>query len=143
MRVRRAILAVMLVALAVPSAALGAGKIFVQPGIDPVPPVVRPHEFLLSGDGTLAISALKWKTYGGPAAEATGRGYTRGCTPDCAQGKVYRPQARVRLSNIRRCEGKLLYTKLEYAFTGALPHGFLRHGTFDLRPVAENGKPLC
>ncbi len=89
-----------------------AAQIFVEPSINPGPPKVRPHEFLLSGDGTFSLYGLKWGSYGGAVATATGRGYTRGCTPDCAQGKVYRPKATVRLSQVKTCEGKSFYTRL-------------------------------
>ncbi|HTR76146.1 MAG TPA: hypothetical protein VMH33_12905 [Solirubrobacterales bacterium] len=143
MRSRLSLLVVVLLALAVPAAAIAAEKVYVESGIYPAPPKVRPHEFLLSGDGTLAIYGVRYQSYGGAVAEATGRGYVRGCTPDCAQGKVYRPQAKIRLSKITRCEGKQLYTKLEYTFQGTLPKGYLRHQVFDLRPIGENGKPLC
>jgi hypothetical protein len=142
-------LAVLVVAL-VPGAVAGAaegtgsgGKVYVEASINPEPPKVRPHEILLSEDGTFSLYGLKWTSYGGATATATGSGYTRGCTPDCAQGKVYRPRATVRLSQVKTCEGKSLYTRLKYSLVGPIPKGFLRNGTYDLTPLSEQGKPLC
>ena len=119
------------------------GKILVEPSINTSPPKLRPHEFLLAEDGTFSLYGLKWGSYGGAVATATGRGYTRGCTPDCAQGKVYRPTATVRLSQVKTCEGRSLYTRLKYSLVGPIPEGFRRQGTYDLTPLGENGKPVC
>jgi hypothetical protein len=119
------------------------GKVFVEPYLNQGPAQMRPHEILLSEDGTLSLYAIHYESYGGAVATATGRGYTRGCTPDCAQGKVQRPQATIRLSQVTRCEGKLIYARLQYSLKGPIPSGFKRRATFDLRPVDQHGKPLC
>jgi hypothetical protein len=139
-----------LVAVLVPGAAAVAaeaagsgGKVYVEASINPEPPKVRPHEILLSEDGTFSLYGLRWTSYGGATATAVGHGYTRGCTPDCAQGKVYRPQVAVRLSRVKTCEGKSLYTRLKYTLVGRIPKGFLRQGTYDLTPLNEQGKPVC
>lgn len=146
-----AVLAVAGAALLGGVGAVGAGavtptagqKVFVEPGIYPGPPKYRPHEFLLSGDGTFSLYAVHYESYGGPVATATGRGYVRGCTPNCAAGKVYRSQAKIKLSQVTKCEGKLIYAKLQYSLTGPVAKGFKRQGTYDMRPFGENGKPVC
>ena len=56
---------------------------------------------------------------------------------------MLRPRAKIRLSQVTRCEGKLIYARLRYSFTGAIPSGFKRTATFDLRPLDESGKPVC
>ena len=142
MRARLAILVVGLVALAVPAGA-AAARVFVKPSLNDVPLQVRPHRILLAEDGTLDLYAIHYESYGGSVATATGRGYTRGCVPDCAQGKVDRPRAKIRLSQVTRCEGKEVYARLEYTFSGPIPGGFERHATYDLRPIDETGKPVC
>lgn len=136
-------LAVMSLALLTPASAVAAQKVFVEPYLGQGPAQVRPHQILLSEDGTLSLYGIHYDTYGGATATATGRGYTRGCTPDCAQGQVRRPRATIRLSQLMQCEGKLIYARLEYSFSGPIPSGFERRSTFDLRPVGEAGKPVC
>jgi len=149
MRARLTLLVAALVMLVaalsgVAGAAEGGGqKIYVEASINPEPPVVRPHAILLSGDGTFSLYAIKYQSYGGPVATATGRAYVRGCTPNCAQGKVNRPRATIRLSQVKTCEGKLLYTRLKYSLTGTIPNGFKRQGSVDLTPFNEKGKPVC
>lgn len=130
-------------ALLVPAGAVAAEKVFVEPYLNQGPAQVRPHEILLAEDGTLSLYAIHYESYGGAVAKATGRGYTRGCTPDCAQGTVLRPQATIRLSQLIRCEGKLIYGRLRYTLTGPIPSGFKRRATYDLRPIDEHGKPVC
>jgi hypothetical protein len=139
----RAVVLVALVALALPGAALAAGPVFVKPSLNEVPPQVRPHKILLAEDGTLDLYAIHYESYGGPVAKASGRAYTRGCVPDCAQGKVERPRATIRFSKLTRCEGKMVYARLNYSLRGPIPNGFARHATYDLRPVDEAGKPVC
>jgi hypothetical protein len=141
-RARAAIL-VALVALAVPGTALAAGQVFIKPSLNEVPPQVRPHKILLAEDGTLDLYAIHYESYGGPVAKASGLAYTRGCVPDCAQGKVDRPRATIRFSKLTRCEGKMVYAQLQYSLQGAIPGGFERHATYDLRPLDEQGKPIC
>lgn len=145
-RLTAAVLLVLALAgLAGAAVAVGAsgGKVYVEPYLNDGPATVRPHEILLAEDGTLSLYGIHYESYGGAVAKATGRGYTRGCTPDCAQGKVYRPRATIRLSQVTKCEGKLIYARLRYSFTGPIPNGFKRSATFDLRPLDEHGKPLC
>lgn len=143
MRSRLTLLVVALSALALPASAVAAQRVFVESYLDQGPAQVRPHEILLAEDGTLSLYAIHYETYGGATATATGRGYTRGCTPDCAQGKVRRPRATIRLSQRIQCEGKLIYARLQYSLTGPIPSGFKRRATYDLRPLDEGGKPLC
>jgi hypothetical protein len=136
-------LVVTLAALAMPAAALSAQEVLVPPFLNYEQPKVRPHEILLSEDGTLVLYGIKYQSYGGPVAEATGRGYTRGCVPDCAQGKVYRPRAKIRLSRVTWCEARPIYARLRYSLKGPIPKGLKRHAIYDLRPVDEHGKPIC
>ncbi len=146
MRARLIVLVVALVALAVLPASAGAaagGKVFVKTSIDTNTLKVRPHQILLSGDGTLGLLAIKYESYGGPVAKATATAYTRGCTPKCAEGKVLRPRATVRFSDLVECEGKMVYGKLSYVLHGPIPSGFERRAVDDIRPIDERGKPIC
>jgi hypothetical protein len=123
--------------------AAAAQRVFVKASIDSNELKVRPHAVLLSGDGTLALYGIHYETYGGVVAKASGRAYTRGCTPDCAEGKVRRPGATIRFSDLLKCEGKLVYGELEYRLHGPLLKGYERRERFDLRPLDETGKPVC
>jgi hypothetical protein len=130
-------LALLAIAVTCASTAIGAApkKVYVEGDIVNQELVYRPHAIGLSADGTFALTAIKYTSYGGPTATATGRAYLRGCTPDCAQGKVYRPAAALRLEKQVQCGGKTIYSKLRYSLSGPLPAGFRRQGTELLRPV--------
>jgi hypothetical protein len=143
MRPRLSLLVAALLVLALPASAMAAQKVFVAPYLNQGPAQVRPHEVLLTEDGTLSLYAIHYESYGGAVATAAGRGYTRGCVPDCAQGKVLRPRAKIRFSQVTRCEGKLVYARLQYSLMGPIPSGFKRRATYDLRPLDEHGKPVC
>ena len=138
-----ALTALVLPAIAVTcvAAAIGAApkKVYVEGDIVSQELVYRPHAIGLSGDGTFALTGIKYTSYGGPTATATGRAYVRGCTPNCAQGKVYRPRATLRLEKQAQCGGKTIYSKLRYSLSGPLPGGFRRQGTEPLRPVGPAG----
>jgi hypothetical protein len=133
-------LALLAIAATCAATAIGAApkKVYVEGDIVNQELVYRPHAIGLSADGTFALTAIKYTSYGGPTATATGRAYLRGCTPDCAQGKVYRPAATLRLEKQVQCGGKTIYSKLRYSLSGPLPAGFRRQGTELLRPVGPD-----
>lgn len=137
------VVAAMTVGAALVGSAEASQQVFVEPYLEQGPAEVRPHEILLTEDGTLGLTGIKYETYGGPTATGTGRGYTRGCTPNCAQGKVLRPSAEIKFSRRIQCQGQLIYAKLQYTFKGPIPSGIKRIATYDLRPIDERGKPLC
>jgi hypothetical protein len=122
---------------AAPSAA--PKKVYVEGDIVGQELVYRPHAIGLSADGTFALTGIKYASYGGAVATATGRAYVRGCTPDCALGKVFRPTAALRLESQVRCRGKTIYSELRYTLQGPLPAGFRRQGMELLRPVGPEG----
>jgi hypothetical protein len=129
---------------AMATGAVAARQVFVKASIDTNELKVRPHALLLSGDGTLSLYGIHYASYGGSVAKASGRAYTRGCTPNCAEGKVRRPRATIRFSDLVKCEGKLVYGTLSYVLRGPVLKGYRRRESFDLRPIDETtGKPLC
>jgi hypothetical protein len=125
--------------LAATALAAAPTKVYVEGDIVNQELVYRPHAIGLSADGTFALTGIKYESYGGPVAKATGRAYVRGCTPDCATGKAYRPAATLRLESQARCGDKTIYSKLVYRLQGPLPAGFRRQGTEALRPVGPEG----
>jgi hypothetical protein len=138
-----ALLALALLAVAVTSAASAIGaapkKIYVESDIVSQELVYRPHAIELAADGTFAMTGIKYSSYGGPVATATARAYVRGCTPNCAQGKVVRPAATLRFESQVNCGDKTIYSKLRYKLRGALPADFRRQGVLTLRPVGPEG----
>lgn len=112
-----------------------SARIFVVPTFGGTKRAVRPHRMDISGDGTFSLYALVWRTWGSSTAVAAGRAYDRGCTPDCAEGQVFRPRVKVRLSDPVRCEGALFYTRLFHRQYGRIPPGSTRRGTFAIRPT--------
>jgi hypothetical protein len=132
--------AVLVVVLGAACAATASGashKVYVERDIVNQQLAYRPHAIGLSGDGTFAMTGIRWQSYGGPTAKATARAYLRGCTPDCAQGRVFRPRATLRLSNVIGCRGVAIYSQLRYVLHGALPAGDRRRGSEPLRPLGE------
>lgn len=142
---RRALLTALALALLAGTCAAAAlaatqAKVYVESDIVGQELVYRPHAIGLAADGTFALTGLRYQSYGGPIATATGRAYVRGCTPNCAEGKAYRPAAKVRLESQIQCRGKTIYSKLHYSLRGTLPAGFRRQGTMPLRPVGPQGR---
>jgi len=137
---RLAIVAVLVAAIGVAFVTVASGaprKVYVERDIVSQQLAYRPHAIGLSADGTFAITGIRWQSYGGSAARAKARAYVRGCTPDCAQGRVYRPRATLSLSALVPCRGVTIYSQLRYVLYGPLPAGFHRSGTESLRPLGE------
>ena len=103
----------------------------------------RPHAIGLSGDGSFFVYGLHWTQYGQKTASATGRAQTRGCVPNCAQGREFKPRVHLRLSRVVECGGRYIFGRLEYALHGHIPTGFRRDGTLSLLPTSESGKATC
>lgn len=91
--------------------------------------VYRPHELGLSGDGTFSMSHIRWLTYGSAVARARARAYVRGCTPDCARGRVTRPKASLRFTNLIPCRGAHVYSRLHFVLHGPVPDGGRHRGS--------------
>ncbi len=103
----------------------------------------RPHQFVLSGDGSFGIAGVEWKSYGGRAAIATGRGFANDCEPNCAEGTFFHPRAKLRLSRVVDCNGVDVYARLSYQLFGFLPAGVHHRGSFAMRPRDESGGFEC
>jgi hypothetical protein len=138
---RRLAVALILSAVLAPAAvaAPASHKVYVERDIVSQELAYRPHAIGLSADGTFALTGLRWSGYGSSDALATGRAYVRGCTPNCAEGKVFRPTASVRLSDRIDCRGVIIYARLNYVLRGPLPSGFHRRGSEPMRPLGEEG----
>jgi hypothetical protein len=140
---RLAIVAAAIALLGVSSTACANGasnKIYVERDIVNQELAVRPHMIGLAADGTLAMTGIRWLSYGGPVAKAKARAYVRGCTPDCAQGHVFRPRTTLRFTNVTRCRGVRIHARIHWVPRGSLPERRRRRGTESLRPTGgEHG----
>ncbi len=83
----------------------------------------RPKAITLTcGDGNTALTKLRWSSFGGAAAQASGTFEMNTCTPNCAGGKVVRYPVAVKAGSIRKCKAGLrVYNKLSLKFTGRAP----------------------
>lgn len=83
----------------------------------------RPKGLTLTcGDGNTVLSKLRWSSFGGVSAQASGTFEMNTCTPNCAGGKVVRYPVTVKASSIRKCKAGLrVYNKLSLKFTGRPP----------------------
>lgn len=92
----------------------------------------RPHSIGIAADGTFAFFKIHWITYGSSVARAQARAYLRGCTPDCARGKVTRPKASLRFTNLIRCHGARVYSRVHFVLHGKVPEGRRHRGSTPL-----------
>jgi hypothetical protein len=93
----------------------------------------RPKTVTLAcGDGNTVLSGLRWSSFGGASALATGTLETNTCTPNCASGKLVRYPVAVRANGTRTCKAGLrVYDKITLRFTRRAPSsvGSLKHWT--------------
>ncbi len=72
---------------------------------------------LTCGDGNTLLRGLRWSSFGGAVARASGTFLTNTCEPNCAQGKVVRYQVQVKAGSSRSCKNGLrVYGKLTLKF---------------------------
>lgn len=83
----------------------------------------RPKSLTLAcGDGNTVLSKLRWSSFGGASAQASGTLEVNTCSPNCAGGKVARYPVAVKADSIRKCKAGLrVYNKLTLRFTGRAP----------------------
>lgn len=84
---------------------------------------IRPKSLTLAcGDGNTVLSKLRWSSFGGASAQATGTLEVNTCSPNCAGGKVVHYPVAVKAASIRKCKAGLrVYNKLTLRFTGRAP----------------------
>jgi hypothetical protein len=86
---------------------------------------IKPDQATPTGDGTLWWEHLRWWTWGGAMAVATGGFGVKSCTPNCAQGRIshYGPgsaHARLVASQPKtlHCDGHTVRAYTLYVFSG-------------------------
>jgi hypothetical protein len=88
-------------------------------------PVVRPAAIVVTcADANYQLRSLKWSSWGGASATATGTAFINDCTPYCAAGHVHSYAVHVTLGRLIACGSSRHYNLLTVLFTGARPKGF-------------------
>jgi hypothetical protein len=76
-----------------------------------VPAHVRPTSLQLSADGTLAVTAASWSSWGETSATGTGVASFHGCDPNCAQATPHTAPVTISLQTIKTCDGREYYSR--------------------------------
>jgi hypothetical protein len=92
----------------------------------------RPHRIILSANGSFYLRALRWQSFGGEVARATGVAYTRTSCQTCPNREVERPRVRLRLTNLTFHGGYRIYARLHYILQGPIPAGFTHRGSLPM-----------
>jgi hypothetical protein len=93
-------------------------------------PHVRPRLVLMFENGAWVIEKLRWSSWGGPVARATGISSASNCTPNCAQGKRTNDPVQFVLSHPRHLFGRTVYACYQLTDAKAPPtdqHDCLKH----------------
>jgi hypothetical protein len=76
----------------------------------PNPPLIRPARLIEHPDGSWLIVNLRWASWGGATARATGISSASDCNPNCAVGNRSHDPAQLVLSRPKRFLGRRVYT---------------------------------
>jgi hypothetical protein len=95
--------------------------------------VSRPKTLTLAcADDNAVLIGLRWASFGGAVANASGTLETNTCTPNCAQGKFVRYPVAVKAGDPRTCKTRVrVYNEVTLRFTGRAPRSAngLKHWT--------------
>jgi hypothetical protein len=72
---------------------------------------------------TAPITGLRWRRWGHSVARGRGVFHYNDCDPYCAAGSFTSYRVNLRLSRIRRCDGRLQYLTLVWRYVGSKPPG--------------------
>lgn len=79
----------------------------------------------LSGDGTVTLAKMTWRTWSATEAVGTGIDKIDGCNPDCAAGPIYPVPTVITLSNpVKVCSPsgpRWVWTRASFTFPRGLP----------------------
>jgi hypothetical protein len=132
-------LALVLLVLVVPSAALARADIRLATQAVEEPLQVEPQIVSYTGDGTgylggrdtdpghLDRAGLEWLSWGGATAVARGYAWLNDCRPYCARGQFHRHRAIVRARRVRHSLYTRLTIKFRYQHRWAYDHRALEY----------------
>jgi hypothetical protein len=75
----------------------------------PNPPRIRPTVLIEHEDGSWVIANLKWSSWGGSSARATGISSASSCNPNCADGARTQDPATLVVFKPKRFFGRTVY----------------------------------
>ncbi len=76
----------------------------------PNPPRIRPTTLIEHEDGSWLIGSLKWNSWGGSSARASGISSASSCNPNCADGTRTSDPATLVVSTPKRFLGRTVYS---------------------------------
>jgi hypothetical protein len=120
--------AVALAAIAGLAVAAAAGAGAPSPTISDCGKLVRrPSALVIAcADGNYELRSLKWSSWGGPTASASGTAIVNDCIPYCAKGHFHNYGIRVILSRVIRCASGRRYGLASVRFLASRPKGYPR-----------------
>jgi hypothetical protein len=125
--------------MAVAATASGSGKPF---AINCNNEQFKPKRIVLAcGDGGTWLGKLKWSSWNGASAKATGNYSAINCTPDCAAGHVKSAPVKVTLSKPKTCAGQTnpAFKRATFTYPGTRPKGAPLKLTFRCPPGLPGG----
>jgi hypothetical protein len=119
------------------------------PGLayNPNTPSVRPALVLMFEDGSWVIKGLRWSSWGGATARATGISSSSNCKPNCAQGKRTNHPVSFVVSTPKHLFGRTVYACFQLTDPKAPQtdqHSCLQHSTgsqYAYSPVGAKPAP--
>jgi hypothetical protein len=93
----------------------------------------RPTKIIYTGDGSSYIDHLRYTSYGGARATATGVDEVDDCSLGCAGGRYHAVPAHVVLWHLARCGGRQIYAMFKIDAPGARRYNTINPFTVDLR----------
>jgi hypothetical protein len=134
-------LTVLIALLATPSiaAAAGSGRTL---AINCGQEQFKPKKIVVAcGEGGIWLSKLKWSSWNGSQASASGSYNANDCTPDCAAGHVHSYPVKVMLSKPKTCPSQTAraFKQAALTYTGTRPKGAPAKLTFSCPPVLPGG----
>lgn len=93
------------------------------------------------GDGGIWLSQLKWSSWNGSQASASGNYNANDCTPDCAAGHVHSYPVKVTLSKPKTCPSQTgrAFKQASLTYKGTRPTGAPTKLTFRCPPSLPGG----
>lgn len=101
--------------------------------------VVRPSKvFLGCASGAGGVDRIKYKSYGGKTAAASGRFDANNCMPDCASGHVSHYPVSLTFFQVVKChDHHRYYSRLRYTFGGKPPSQYKKSQVAKIGPTAS------
>jgi hypothetical protein len=90
--------------------------------------VQRPASLVLTcADANYELAKLKWSSWGGTTAAATGTASANDCTPYCAAGHFHSYPVTVTVARPLSCPTSRRYTRLTIHYAGTRPRGYAKN----------------